>query len=169
MIERIADLVKEGSLDGISDLRDESDRRGMRVVIELKKDANSQVILNKLFHRTQMQQTFGVNMVTLVENRPRTVTLRELMQPIYLVPETMPAHQLLEVFLRERKHLAAVLDEYGGFEGVVTLEDVLECLLGKEILDEEDEGENMQQLALRRSRFAPHEGKRCPKEAEEGT
>ncbi|UCE02329.1 MAG: DNA gyrase subunit A [Candidatus Latescibacterota bacterium] len=78
MIERIADLVKEGHLDGVSDLRDESDRRGMRVVIELKKDVVSQVILNKLFHRTQMQSTFGVNMVALIDNRPRTVTLHDL-------------------------------------------------------------------------------------------
>jgi DNA gyrase subunit A len=78
MIERMADLVKQGHLDGISDLRDESDRRGMRVVIELKKDANSRVILNKLFHHTQMQQTFGVNMLALVNNRPRTVTLLEM-------------------------------------------------------------------------------------------
>jgi DNA gyrase subunit A len=79
MIERIAELVKEGHLEGVSDLRDESDRRGMRVVIELKKDANSRVILNKLFHHTQMQQTFGVNMLALVNNRPRTVTLLELL------------------------------------------------------------------------------------------
>jgi DNA gyrase subunit A len=78
MIERMADLVKEGHLEGISDLRDESDRRGMRVVIELKKDANSRVILNKLFHHTQMQQTFGVNMLALVNNRPRTVNILEL-------------------------------------------------------------------------------------------
>ncbi len=78
MIERIAELVKEGHLDGITDLRDESDRRGMRVVIELKKDANSTVILNKLFHSTQMQMTFGANMVALIDNKPRTVTLREL-------------------------------------------------------------------------------------------
>ncbi len=78
MIERIADLVKDGHLQGISDLRDESDRRGMRVVIELRKDAVSQVILNKLFHRTQMQTTFGVNMVALIDNRPQTVTLRDL-------------------------------------------------------------------------------------------
>jgi DNA gyrase subunit A len=78
LIERIADLVKEGNLDGISDLRDESDRRGMRIVIELKKDANSRVILNKLFHHTQMQQTFGVNMLALVGNRPRTVNLLEM-------------------------------------------------------------------------------------------
>ena len=78
MIERIADLVKDGNLEGITDLRDESDRRGMRVVIELKKDANATVILNKLFHSTQMQTTFGANMVTLIGNRPRTVTLQDL-------------------------------------------------------------------------------------------
>ena len=78
MIERIAELVKDGHLTNISDLRDESDRRGMRVVIELRKDAVSQVVLNKLFHRTQMQSTFGVNMVALIGNRPRTVTLRDL-------------------------------------------------------------------------------------------
>src|SRR5262245_45061772 len=78
LIERIADLVKEGHLDGISDLRDESDRRGMRIVIELKRDTNSRVILNKLFHHTQMQQTFGVNLLALVDNRPRTVNLLDL-------------------------------------------------------------------------------------------
>ena len=79
MIERIAELVKGGIIEGISDLRDESDRRGMRVVIELKRDANSQVVLNKLFHRSQMQTTFGVNMVCLIDGRPRTVTMRELL------------------------------------------------------------------------------------------
>ncbi|MGB5658280.1 MAG: hemolysin family protein, partial [Thermoanaerobaculia bacterium] len=89
-------------------------------------------------------------------------TLRELMQPIHFVPDTMPAHQLLELFLRERKHLVAVTDEYGGFEGVVTLEDVLECLLGEEIVDEHDEIEDMQQLALRQSRIALHEGEAEP-------
>jgi len=78
LIEHIAELVKEGSLEGISDLRDESDRRGMRVVIELRKDANSRVILNKLFHRTSMQVTFGCNMLALVNNRPRTLNLLEI-------------------------------------------------------------------------------------------
>jgi len=79
MVERIAEHVKAGVLTGISDLRDESDRRGMRVVIELKKDTNAQVLLNKLYHRTQMQQTFGVNTVALINNRPRTVTLRDML------------------------------------------------------------------------------------------
>jgi len=94
-------------------------------------------------------------------------TLRELMQPIHFVPNSMPAHQLLELFLRERRHLVAVTDEYGGFEGVVTLEDVLECLLGEEIVDEQDEIEDMQQLALRQSRMVLHEGKLNFDEGEE--
>ena len=79
--------------------------------------------------------------------------LRELMHGIHFVPETMPAHELLRLFLRRRKHLVAVVDEYGGFEGVVTLEDVIESLLGEEIVDEHDEADDMQELALRRSRF----------------
>ena len=92
-------------------------------------------------------------------------TLRELMHPIRFVPETMPAHKLLELFLRERKHLVAVADEYGGLDGVVTLEDVLECLLGEEIVDELDEIDDMQELALRRSRFKRGEGTANPREA----
>ena len=77
------------------------------------------------------------------------------MHPIEFVPETMRAHELLNLFLQKRKHMVAVADEYGGFEGVVTLEDVLECLLGQEIVDESDEIEDMQELALRRSPFLP--------------
>jgi len=95
-------------------------------------------------------------------------TLRELMHAIRFVPASMPAHQLLELFLRKRTHLVAVADEYGGFDGVVTLEDVLECLLGEEIVDEHDEVENMQQLALRRNRFARREKKANHKEGELG-
>ncbi len=81
--------------------------------------------------------------------------LRDLMHPIEFVPETMRAHELLNLFLQERKHMVAVADEYGGFEGVVTLEDVLECLLGQEIVDEADEIEDMQELALRQRPTLP--------------
>jgi DNA gyrase subunit A len=80
MIEKIADLVRGGRIVGIGDIRDESDRRGMRVVIELKKDADDQVILNQLYKLSPMQTTFGVNMVGLVNNRPRTLGLVELLQ-----------------------------------------------------------------------------------------
>ena len=78
--------------------------------------------------------------------------LRDLVRPIAFVPEAMPAHQLLELFLERRAHMVAVIDEYGGLEGVVTLEDVLEYLLGQEIVDEYDEADDMQELALERSR-----------------
>ncbi|MCE2390304.1 MAG: DNA gyrase subunit A [Proteobacteria bacterium] len=80
MIEKIADLVRQGRIEGISDLRDESDRRGMRVVVEVKKDADEQVLLNNLYKLSPMQSTFGVNMVALVNNRPRTLGLVELLQ-----------------------------------------------------------------------------------------
>jgi len=80
LLEKIADLVKDGVLDGISDLRDESDRDGMRIVIELKRDAQPKVILNQLFKHTQMQTTFGSNQLALVGNRPMTLTLKEMIQ-----------------------------------------------------------------------------------------
>ena len=82
MIERIAELVREGRIDGISDIRDESDRRGMRVVIELKKEAPDEVILNQLYRLTPMQTTFGINLLALVNNRPRTLGLHLLVRAL---------------------------------------------------------------------------------------
>jgi DNA gyrase subunit A len=78
LMEKIRDLVIDKKIPEISDLRDESDRRGMRVVIELKRDAIPKVVLNKLFKHTPMQTTFGVNMVALVDYVPRTLSLREV-------------------------------------------------------------------------------------------
>ena len=78
LVESIAELVKDKRVEGISDLRDESDREGIRVVVELKKDANAQVILNQLFNYTQLQETFSINNLALVNNQPRTLNLREL-------------------------------------------------------------------------------------------
>src|SRR6201995_6151574 len=78
LIQKIADLVRDKKISEISDLRDESDRRGMRLVIELKRDAIPKVVLNKLYKHTSMQTTFGVNMVALVDNVPRTLSLREV-------------------------------------------------------------------------------------------
>ncbi len=80
MIEQIADLVRDKKLEGVSDIRDESDRRGMRVVIELKRDQNAQVILNRLYEHTQMQSTFGVILLTLVDNRPRVLNLKQILE-----------------------------------------------------------------------------------------
>lgn len=80
LIEKIADLVKAKTLEGISDIRDESDREGMRIVIELKRDGVPMVVLNNLYKHTQMQVTFGVIMLALVNGRPRILMLKELME-----------------------------------------------------------------------------------------
>jgi DNA gyrase subunit A len=79
LLEKIADLVREGKVSGISDLRDESDRDGMRIVIELKKDANPKVVLNQLFVHSPLQTTFGAIMLGLVNNRPQILPLRAIL------------------------------------------------------------------------------------------
>jgi DNA gyrase subunit A len=79
LIEKIAELVKDKKIDGISDLRDESDRRGMRIMIELRRDANPQVILNQLYKHTQMQDSFGVNMLALVDGQPQVLNLKQVL------------------------------------------------------------------------------------------
>jgi len=89
LIERIAELVREKKLEGISELRDESDKDGMRVVIELKRGELSDVVLNNLFKQTPLQSVFGINMVGLVDNQPKLLSLKEL----------------LEAFLRHRREV----------------------------------------------------------------
>ena len=81
LLERIADHVREGRIEGISDLRDESNRQGMRVVIELKRDATPDVTLNQLYKQTPLQSTFGVNMLALVNGRPETLPLKDMLRP----------------------------------------------------------------------------------------
>ncbi|MBP5151980.1 MAG: DNA gyrase subunit A [Lachnospiraceae bacterium] len=79
LVEKIAELVKEKRIDGIVDLRDESSREGMRVVIELRRDANANIVLNKLYKHTQLQDTFGVIMLALVNNEPKVLNLLEML------------------------------------------------------------------------------------------
>ncbi len=79
LIERIAELVRDKSIEGISDIRDESDKSGMRIVIELKKDANPNVVLNYLYKHTQMQETFGVILLALVDGQPKIMNLKEML------------------------------------------------------------------------------------------
>ena len=79
LVERIAELVHEKRIEGISDLRDETDRTGMRIVIELKKDVNANVVLNLLYNHTAMQDTFGVINIALVDGEPKVLTLREML------------------------------------------------------------------------------------------
>ncbi len=80
LIEKIADLVREKKIEDISDIRDESDRDGIRVVIELKRDAEPQVVLNNLYKHTQMQTTFGVIMLALVGGVPKVLDLKQMME-----------------------------------------------------------------------------------------
>jgi len=79
LIERIAELIREKKVEGISDLRDESDRQGIRIVVEVKKDAIAEVLLNSLYKMTAMQTTFGIIMLAIVDNQPRVMTLKELL------------------------------------------------------------------------------------------
>jgi DNA gyrase subunit A len=79
LIEKIADLVKDKRLEGISDIRDESDREGMRIVIELKRDASFEVVLNHLYANTSLQSSFGINMLAIVEGQPRVLALTEVL------------------------------------------------------------------------------------------
>src|SRR5256714_2561981 len=80
LIERIAELVNEKKLDGIADLRDESDRKGMRIVVELKRDSVPQIVLNKLYKLTPMQSSFGVNSLAILNGQPRVLTLKQMLE-----------------------------------------------------------------------------------------
>ncbi len=96
LIERIAELARDKKIEGISDLRDESDRKGMRIVIELKKDVNPEIILNQLYKHTRLQDTFGIIMLVLVNGEPKILNLKEILS-YYL------AHQE-DVVVRRTKH-----------------------------------------------------------------
>src|SRR5437588_9283297 len=107
MLERIADLVREKRIEGISELRDESDRHGMRVVIELKRDASAQVVLNQLYRFSELQTSFGVNMLALNGGRPELMNLKEMIAAFVLFREEVVTrrtrHDLTKA--RERGHV----------------------------------------------------------------
>ncbi|MEY4070299.1 MAG: hypothetical protein RL721_913, partial [Candidatus Eisenbacteria bacterium] len=109
LIEKIADMVREAKVAGISDLRDESDRDGMRIVIELKKDANPKVVLNQLFVHTPLQSTFGAIMLALVDNRPQVLTLRALLDQ-YVRHRREVVRRRTEFDLAEAERRAHILE-----------------------------------------------------------
>ncbi len=110
LIEKIAELVKVGRIDGIHDLRDESDRTGMRVIIELKRDAQPRKVLNALFKHTQLQQTFGVNMLALVDGtQPRVLTLKRSLQ-LYLAHREEVVRRRTEFELLRARRRAHILE-----------------------------------------------------------
>ena len=96
LIERIAELVREKRIEGISDLRDESDRDGMRIVIEIKRDAVADVVLNQLWRFTAMQSSFGANMIALNGGRPEMLTLHDMLARVPRLPRGSrhAAHQV---------------------------------------------------------------------------
>ena len=122
LVKKIADLVHEKRLTGIANLEDQSDRRGMRLVIELKRDAIPEVVLNQLYKHTPMQTTFGVNMVALVDNVPRTLPLRRVLVEYV-------QHQR-EVIVRRSKHELGVLERrVHVLEGLLIAQDNLDAVI----------------------------------------
>ncbi|MBI4386889.1 MAG: DNA gyrase subunit A [Elusimicrobia bacterium] len=122
LLETIADLVRDKKIPDISDIRDESDRRGMRVVIEIKRDGNANVVLNQLFKHTQMETTFGVILLALVDGRPRVLSLREMLghytqhrrgvitrRTKFQLRKALDRAHILEGFLIALKHLDRVI------------------------------------------------------------
>ncbi len=109
LVEKIAELVREKKIDGITDLRDESDRKGMRIVIELRRDVIPKVVLNNLFKHTQMQSTFGVNMLALVDNRPRVLNLRDMLY-YYLQHQREIIRRRTEYDLKQAEARAHILE-----------------------------------------------------------
>ncbi len=109
LVERIAELVREKKLNGVSDLRDESDRSGMRIVIELRRDTNPQIVLNQLFKHSQMQTTFGAIMLALVDGVPRVLTLKQMLGH-YLDHRKVVVTRRTEFELRKAKARAHILE-----------------------------------------------------------
>lgn len=119
LIEKIAELVKEKRIDGITELRDESDRSGMRICIETRKDVNANVLLNQLFKHTQLQDTFGVIMLALVDNQPKILNLKEMLT-YYL------DHQKDVVTRRTRYELNKAKERAHILEGLLKALDVID-------------------------------------------
>jgi DNA gyrase subunit A len=111
LVEKIAQLVRGGQIEGISDLRDESDREGMRVVVVLKKEAYPQVVLNKLFAHTSLQQTFGVINLALVDHQPKVMDLKEMMRQYLLFREEVVVRRT-QYDLRKAEERAHILEGY---------------------------------------------------------
>ncbi|MCK4423972.1 MAG: DNA gyrase subunit A, partial [Candidatus Omnitrophica bacterium] len=109
LIENIAKLVHDKKIEGISDLRDESDKDGMRIVIELKRDANAQVVLNQLYKHTQMQTTFGVIMLALVDKNPRVLNLKQVLD-LYLEHREDIIRRRTQYLLRRAQERAHILE-----------------------------------------------------------
>lgn len=109
LIEKIADLVRDKKIDGITDLRDESDRNGMRIVIELRRDANANVLLNNLYKQTALQTSFGINLLALVDGQPKVLSLKQCLEH-YLDHQKVVIRRRTAFELRKAEARAHILE-----------------------------------------------------------
>ena len=129
LIEKIADLVKEKRVDGITDLRDESDRQGMRIVVELRRDVNANVILNQLLKHTQLQDTFGVIMLALVNNEPKVLNILDMLK-FYLKHQEEVVTRRTKYDLNKAEERAHILN--GLLIALDNIDEVIKIIRGSE-------------------------------------
>ena len=127
LIEKIAELVKEKKVDGITDLRDESDKSGMRIAIELRRDVNPNIVLNHLYKHTQLQDTFGVIMLSLVDNQPRVLNLYEMLN-YYLIHQEDVVTRRIKYDLNKAEERAHIL--HGLMIALDNIDEVIKIIRG---------------------------------------
>ncbi|TVX99972.1 DNA gyrase subunit A [Cohnella terricola] len=137
LVEKIAELVREKKIDGITDLRDESDRNGMRIVIELRRDVTPTVVLNNLYKQTQMQTSFGVNMLALVNNEPKVLNLRDVLHH-YIQHQVEVIRRRTEYDLKKAEARAHILE--GLRIALDHLDEVIALIRASRTTDEAREG-----------------------------
>ena len=125
LIERIAELARDGHLEGLSDLRDESDRQGMRIVLEMTKNADPEIVLRSLYKRTPMQTTFSINLLALVDGEPRTLTLKQALR-VYLEHRIAVIKRRAEFDLAKAKARAHILEGY--LTALKNLDEIIELI-----------------------------------------
>jgi DNA gyrase subunit A len=125
LIERIAELARDGHLEGLSDLRDESDRQGMRIVLEMTKNAEPEAVLRELYKRTPMQTTFGINLLALVDGEPRTLTLKQALR-VYIEHRLNVIKRRAEFDLAKAKARAHILEGY--LVALKNLDEIIELI-----------------------------------------
>ncbi|MGI5902517.1 MAG: DNA gyrase subunit A [Desulfitobacteriia bacterium] len=145
LLEKIAELVHEKKVEGITDLRDESTRKGVRVVIELRKDVNPQIILNQLYRHTQLEDTFGINMLALVDGSPRVLNLKEMLEYFIL-------HQKEVIIRRSKFELKKAEDDAHIVEGLRRALDFIDEVI--EIIRSSKDDETARNSLIERFEFS---------------
>jgi len=137
LVERIADMVKDKKLTGISDLRDESDRTGMRIYIELKRDTNADIVINQLYKHTDMQTTFGVNLLALVNGQPKLLTLKDMMIE-YIKHRQEVIERRTKYDLRKAEEQAHILE--GLLIALANIDPIIKLIKSSKTVDEARSG-----------------------------